>query len=204
MITNKKTGPSCDLWAFGLILYKMITGKSLFENIKEYVLYDVIKNGNFKIEEEMDFEIRDLICKLLVLRPEDRLGAGDFGSFNSFERLKEHEFFREKVKCEVSIESLKTCCERKRTVMKGIVARKRNFLFYDYFELVLFDDGVLSLFCLKNGNFKESFGVNREYVCKMESKNFFSVEKQGEKLSLKIVDKTRGDLWVKEINKFIL
>ena len=210
MILNKKTGPSCDLWAFGLILYKMITGKSLFGNIKEYVLYDIIKNGKFEIKEDFDEEAKDLILKLLNLDPEKRLGAGPKGAWNSFENLKDHPFFKNKkgsnkIICELSTESTQTSYEiQKKILLRGIVGKKRNFWFYDNFELILFNDGSLNFYSLKKKILKTSINLNHKCISKIESKNFFSIKDEKEKsFTFKMMDKTEPELWIKEINKFI-
>ena len=43
LIENKSCGPACDLWALGLIIFKLYTGESLFKNLSEYEVYQSIK-----------------------------------------------------------------------------------------------------------------------------------------------------------------
>lgn len=53
-----------------------------------------IKNVNYHFTDDFTPEAKDLISRLLVKDPFKRLGAGDFGSENDYNELKNHPFFK--------------------------------------------------------------------------------------------------------------
>ena len=53
LIKNAPANPSMDVWALGIILYKMIFGSYPFEGDTRKEIFDKMKKGDF----EFDFEI---------------------------------------------------------------------------------------------------------------------------------------------------
>lgn len=89
---------SCDLWALGIIFYQMLVGKTPFNDVTEYLIFDKIMNhvtGKSKLEfnENISQNAQNLINLLLIKNPSERIGAGDNNSENGFETLKKHPFF---------------------------------------------------------------------------------------------------------------
>lgn len=76
IIRGEKCSFGTDLWALGVILYKMATGEDLFGDLMEFVLYDKIKKTKFSLSKVEDPLLKDLIGKLLVHDQNKRLGAG--------------------------------------------------------------------------------------------------------------------------------
>lgn len=50
MIKAEKCSYSTDLWALGVILYKMSVGEDLFGNLAEFEIYEQIKNFSFSLD----------------------------------------------------------------------------------------------------------------------------------------------------------
>lgn len=73
-----------DIWAFGCVVYQMLTGKSPFKAATDYLIFQKIKHLDYTIPEDMPEVGKDLVQKLLLSEPEKRL---------SLSAIKEHPFF---------------------------------------------------------------------------------------------------------------
>jgi len=94
MLEGADTGAPADLWALGCIIYLMAVGQFAFIDMNEYLIFQKIKACTVKYPDDMDMEIKDLIQKLLVKDPNERLGAGPQGFKNDYETLKSHSLFK--------------------------------------------------------------------------------------------------------------
>lgn len=83
----------CDFWSFGIIIFKMLTGYYPFTGQDEEEIFSNILNRKFFMPPFLSENAKDLINRLLVVDPEERLGNGAAG--NGFEDLKNHGFFKE-------------------------------------------------------------------------------------------------------------
>ena len=98
---------SCDIWSFGIIMYELFHGYTPFKGKNEKETIQNIKNGNFKNDEKLPFEVKDLINKLLNYNQEERLGVNDIKDIMKhkfFEGINFENLFEEKVP-----ENLKKC-----------------------------------------------------------------------------------------------
>lgn len=73
----------------------MATGEVPFKGKTDFQTFDIIMKREFKWPDKMDKDCKNLIDRLLVIEPMDRLGAGRSGSGCSYEDLMFHPFFRD-------------------------------------------------------------------------------------------------------------
>ena len=79
-IVNREPYDSkCDMWSLGVILYNLMSGYRPFDGNNRAKVFDNIKNlkyhFNYPEFNEVSEEVKDLIKKLLVLNPTERLSA---------------------------------------------------------------------------------------------------------------------------------
>jgi len=94
VLLDQESGPAADLWALGCIVYQMVIGKTPFRAANDYFTFDNILKQEYKFPPNFPEEAADLVKKLLVINPCDRLGAGGKSSSNGFDSLKRHKFFQ--------------------------------------------------------------------------------------------------------------
>uniref|UniRef100_A0A1B6MAT0 3-phosphoinositide-dependent protein kinase 1 n=1 Tax=Graphocephala atropunctata TaxID=36148 RepID=A0A1B6MAT0_9HEMI len=90
LLTDKNASYSSDLWALGCIVYQMLTGQPPFQSRSEYLIFQKIQKLEYDIPADLDPTAADLIRKLLVLNPTERLGACDEEGYPS---IRSHPFF---------------------------------------------------------------------------------------------------------------
>lgn len=93
LLENNETSRSSDLWALGCILYQMIAGRFAFHGLSEYLTWQKVKALDYTFPDGFDEQAKDLVQKLLVKSPTERLGAGEPGSSGDMKALKAHPFF---------------------------------------------------------------------------------------------------------------
>lgn len=77
--------PFADMWSLGVLIYQLFTGKTPFLVMdSEYFTFQNIMECNYEIPDQVPKEGKDLIQKLLVLDPDERLTAT---------QVKSHAFF---------------------------------------------------------------------------------------------------------------
>ena len=91
LLRDRSVGKECDFWALGCIIYQMITGKPPFKATNEYLTFQLIINLDYSFPENFPPVAKDLVQKLLVLDPNERLGSGEDG----IENIRNHEWFND-------------------------------------------------------------------------------------------------------------
>ncbi|KAL6643878.1 hypothetical protein ACP70R_018644 [Stipagrostis hirtigluma subsp. patula] len=84
-------GPTADWWSVGVILFELLVGIPPFNAEHPQIIFDNIMNREIPwphVPEELSFEAYDLINKLLIENPVQRLGATGAGE------VKAHPFFK--------------------------------------------------------------------------------------------------------------
>ncbi|KZV76288.1 kinase-like protein [Peniophora sp. CONT] len=93
LLEANETSKSSDLWALGCVLYQMIAGRFAFQGLSEYLTWQKIKQLEYSFPEGFDEQGKDLVRRLLVRDPLQRLGAGSPGSDLDMSALRAHPFF---------------------------------------------------------------------------------------------------------------
>ncbi|CAH0547411.1 unnamed protein product [Brassicogethes aeneus] len=73
MVTGKTHNYKVDLWSIGVLCYEFLTGKPPFEDKEYNETYNKISKAIYYFPEYVSMEARDLIQRLLVVNPNNRL-----------------------------------------------------------------------------------------------------------------------------------
>lgn len=84
LLTDKNACKASDLWAFGCIIYQLLAGRPPFKAGNEYQTFQKIVGLDYEFPIGFPTVARDLVERLLVLDPAQRL---------QIEHIKNHEFF---------------------------------------------------------------------------------------------------------------
>ncbi|TBU41669.1 kinase-like protein [Dichomitus squalens] len=90
LLEHNESSKSSDFWALGCIIYQMIAGRFVFRGLADW---QKIKQLEYDFPEGFDEQAQDLVRKLLVRDPDQRLGAGPSGSPYDMKALRSHPFF---------------------------------------------------------------------------------------------------------------
>lgn len=84
LLTDKAACKASDLWAFGCMVFQLLSGRPPFKAGNEYQTFQKIVNLEYEFPKGFPPVAKDLVERLLVLDPAKRL---------SIEHIKKHEFF---------------------------------------------------------------------------------------------------------------
>ena len=96
VIADKPAEFGTDVWAFGVMLYQMYLNTTPFKAITTYLTFRNIEKPNVTFPKDSNIPdvAKDLILKILVVEPKNRLGGGEAGSNYDIAHLKKHPFFK--------------------------------------------------------------------------------------------------------------
>ena len=88
ILSGNKYNNKCDLWSLGVNIYYLYRKKPPYSGTSENIILNQIKNlGQSILDNIKDEKLKNLLSKLLVIEPENRI---------SWEEYFEHNFFKEK------------------------------------------------------------------------------------------------------------
>lgn len=74
-VLKEEYGVECDIWSLGVVIYQMITGKMPFEGKNMDRIFASIKSGKFDMPDHLSDDAKDLLKKIIVVAPDDRITA---------------------------------------------------------------------------------------------------------------------------------
>lgn len=77
LLNDKYCGKAADVWALGCIIYQMIAGKPPFKATNEYLTFQKIQKLQYAFTAGFPIIIRDLIKRILIIKPRERLTIFD-------------------------------------------------------------------------------------------------------------------------------
>lgn len=89
MIAGTQYDTSVDIWAFGILLYEMLCGRTPFYSKEGSEIYDRISQAPIYYPQELSGEVQDLLSRLLNRNTDARLGMGASG----ISAIKAHPWF---------------------------------------------------------------------------------------------------------------
>jgi serine/threonine protein kinase len=89
MLSGGEYGQSVDLWAFGILLYEILCGRTPFYSKNRDEVYERIENAPLRFPRHLSPEVVSLIRGLLDRNPNTRLGLGSTG----IQAIKRHVWF---------------------------------------------------------------------------------------------------------------
>lgn len=70
-------GTQADMWSLGVIMYILLAGYPPFNGVNQQDLFRLIRKGRYEFHEQywsdVSNDAKDLVAKLLIVKPEDRL-----------------------------------------------------------------------------------------------------------------------------------
>ena len=82
VMRKEYSGPPADIWALGVLLFVMLSGCFPFKAPTDRELFKKIEKGIFSIPSHVTAGARNLIHKILLVNPDERLKASDILSDN--------------------------------------------------------------------------------------------------------------------------
>ena len=229
MLENQNVDEGCDLWALGIMIHRMLTGKYVFEEANDYLTFEAIKKGDFHLSKDMPEDVRDLIIKLLKKKPEERLGSGKPGSGNEMAKLKEHPFFKEinwdwlresksplqteggDLDEELNEDSDSDFADDKllygeysktegKLILSGLVKKKKVMFLYNTRQLLFYSNGRFEYFDPVKNIKKGSIVLQKNSTCELKNDRNFIVNTEKRVFKFTSID-IPAQVWIEKIKQ---
>lgn len=92
MLKSRLASNKSDLWAFGVIIYQLITNIMPFNAPNEYLIYQKIQILDYQFPDDFDPQARDLISSLIKIEPMERLGSTNDVRKTGYVSIRQHCF----------------------------------------------------------------------------------------------------------------
>ena len=83
-----------DFWSFGVLLYYITMQDYPFKAKGEHLIIELIKTGEYRLDPNMNEDLKSLVEGLLKFNSKERLGNGPKESEFDIQALKNHPFFK--------------------------------------------------------------------------------------------------------------
>jgi 3-phosphoinositide dependent protein kinase-1 len=96
VLRDQEASRGCDLWAMACMVFQLLVGRPMFRAENEYLTFQQILNHpaeDFAYPPGFPPVAQDLIDRILLQEPNERLGAGSDEEGNGYVALKSHPFF---------------------------------------------------------------------------------------------------------------
>jgi serine/threonine protein kinase len=75
-LDGKEAEPCFDMWALGVLIFRMLVGEEPFPFMRDTLVSEAIKNNNRKpIPDHYSSDLRKIVDSILVIEPHKRLTA---------------------------------------------------------------------------------------------------------------------------------
>ena len=87
---HEYNGEATDVWSCGIILYAMLCGTLPFSESKEEIIVKKIKTHDYSIPNYLSYDAKDLLNRILVINPKERITINQIKNHSWFNLVKPH------------------------------------------------------------------------------------------------------------------